>query len=302
MTRSDTGSSAARTGDEQPRSTADSQDTRREADLSKQNVNEPVAEVARRSPWYAGFVRMLPRSTGWIVTLLAGSLLVPAITKQWSDRPRELEIKTSLVREISELTTDTVTTPRFVLTGSTPAARVLEEARTALARASKAEKADALKRYRAALDAKLAETQTIYTEESSTWRNKGAVVKAQLLAYFSGTTLADEWGAFVDAVTSYFYLHARDCNRTAAVTRLRSYLGGDDSAKTVQWKLLEKSPYSDTECYVGDFQGFLATYSVLADLLLGRQQQILASIMEADMVGFSKGWRDLLSDIVSGGS
>jgi hypothetical protein len=302
MTHLDTGSSASRMEDERPHSVAAPQDRPgREVDLSQQDTNEPVVEVPQRSSWYAGLARVLPRSTGWIATLLVGSLLVPAVTKQWSDRPRELEIKTSLIREISELTTDTVITPRLVLTGSTPAARLLDAAQADLSRASKADKADAMKKYRAAVDAKLRETQTLYTEKFSAWRNKGAVIKAQLLAYFSRTNLANEWGAFVDAMSSYFYLHSRNCYRTADVTRIRSYLAGDD-VKKVQWQLLEKAPFTDADCYVGNRQDFLTTYSVLGELLLSRQQQMLRSIMEADMVGFSRGWHDLLSDIVSGGS
>ena len=95
---------------------------------------------------------------------MIGSLLVPAVTKQWSDRPKELEIKTSLIREISELTTDTVTAPVSDLYGSTPASRLLLLRKEALDKAKKARKAskadiaEAQKKYDDAYEAKTLES------------------------------------------------------------------------------------------------------------------------------------------------
>jgi hypothetical protein len=304
MTDSDTRRSASRIGDKQPSSAGAPEDgLEPDADLGSRTANKPVAQVAYRSPWYARLARALPRSTGWIATILVGSLLVPAITKQWSDRPKELEIKTTLIREISELTTDTVTTWQMELSSTTPAARLLEVRKAAIENASKAEKADAQKKYNDAFEAKVVETQRILGEKYLAWRNKGAAVKAQLLAYFSETHLADDWDALSVAVVSYTRLVSKECKRTSDVTLLRSYLGSDESMKSVQWQHLEKSPYTDSDCSVGqDFGSFYSGYSLLASQLLVKEQQILDSIMKADMVGFSKGWRDLLSDVVSGGA
>jgi hypothetical protein len=309
VTDSGTGNTTSRVGDRQPHNAANpAGEPRPEADVGSQPVAEPASEVAKRSPWYARIARALPHSTGWIATILVGSLLVPAITKQWSDRPRELEIKTTLIREISELTTDTVTAHVMELRQATPTARLLQARDAALANAkanaSKADIADAQRKYDAALDAKLVETQTTHAQKYLAWSNKGAAVRAQLLAYFSGTHLVDDWDALSTAVVSYILLGTGNCGRSGLVNTLRSYFGSDESVRNVQWQLLEKSYYVDSQCYVGDAQssGFLETYDFLGSQLMLKQQKMLDTIMQADMVGFSKGWRDLLNDVISGGS
>jgi hypothetical protein len=268
-------------------------------------MTEPPAEVAQPSPLYARLARGLPRPTAWIATILVGSLLVPAITKQWSDRPRELEIKTTLVREISELTTDTVTAQVTEIYGGTPTARLLEVRRAALNKGSKSDKAEAQKRFDAAFDAKVKETQTIYAQKYSAWKTKGAAIRAQLSAYFSGTHLDRDWDALDTAVISFMYLGLGTCgNRSGVVKNVRGYLASDQTSASIRWPLLEKSYYSDSGCYVGidNAVRFQSTYEYVGGRLILKQQQILDSIMKANMVGFSRGWNDLVSDVISGGS
>jgi hypothetical protein len=301
MTDSGTGSTSG-LGDRQPHSAATPDgEPRREADVGAQPVTEPAAEVAKPSPWYTRLARALPRPTAWIATIVVGSLLVPAITKQWSDRPRELEIKTTLVREISELTTDTITAHVMEIFGTTPTARLLEFRKTAFDNASKADKAEARKRYEAAIDAKVKETQTIHAQKYSAWRNRGAAIKAQLSAYFSGAQFASDWDALDTAMISFMRLGTADCDRSGDVKNVRSYLAGDPTSANVQWPLLEKSYYSDSTCYVGNWLGFRYTYNYVGSRLIVKQQRILDSIMKADMVGFSRGWNDLIKDVISGG-
>jgi hypothetical protein len=305
MTDSGTGSTTSRVGNGQPHSAATADgELRAEADVGTRPVTEPAAEVARPSPWHARLARGLPRPTAWIATIVVGSLLVPAITKQWSDRPRELEIKTTLVREISELTTDVVTARVAEIYSSTPTARLLREQEAALNRASKANKAEARKRYDAAFEAKVRETQTIYAQNYSTWKTKGAAIRAQLSAYFSGTQLARDWDALDTAMSSFIYLSLAECDRSGDVQNLRAYLVSDQASANIQWQLLEKSIYTDSGCYVGDANApvFRSTYDYVSDRLILKQQQILDSVMKADMVGFSRGWHDLVKDVISGGS
>ena len=312
MADSGTGSTNSSVGDGQPRSTTPLEDgLGPEADLSTRNEHRPASQVAKASFWHGRvgrIIRALPRSTGWIATILIGSLLVPALTKQWSDRTKELEIKTSLIREMSELTTDTVTAPVSDLYGFTPASRLLllrtEELNRAkkARKASKAEIAEAQKKYDAAYEAKTLESSKSRAEKYVVWNNKGAAVKAQLSAYFSGTHLPDEWGALVTAVNYFTGLASLGCDRSADIAYLRSYLHDDESASKLQWQLLQKSPYEDSGCQVSDFNGFMTNYNFLSSRLLLKEQKLLDSTMKADMVGFSKGWRDLFKDVISGGS
>jgi hypothetical protein len=305
MTDSDNSSTTSRVGDRQPHSAATPDgEPRPEADVGARPVTEPPAEVAKPSPWYARLAQGLPRPTAWIATIVVGSLLVPAITKQWSDRPRELEIKTTLVREISELTTDTITAPVMEIFDSTPATRLVIFRKAILDKASKADKAEARKQWQEALDAKVKETQTVYDQKYSTWKNKGAAIKAQLSAYFSEPQLASSWDALGTAVLSFLRLSSGDCNRSDDVKNVRSYLASDQASANVQWPLFEKAYYGDSQCYVGNANvvPFRYTYNYVGNRIIIKQQQILGSIMKADMVGFSRGWRDLGRDIISGGS
>lgn len=305
MTDSGNGGTTSRVGDRQPHSAATPDgEPIPEADVGARPVTEPAVEAAKLSPWYARFARALPRPTAWIVTIVVGSLLVPAITKQWSDRPRELEIKTTLVREISELTTDTITAPVLEVFESTPAARLVQWRKAILDKASKADKAEAHKQWQAAVDAKVKETQTVYDQKYSTWKNKGAAIKAQLSAYFSETQLASSWEALETAVLSFLRLSSADCNRSDDVKNVRSYLASDQASANVQWPLFERAYYSDSQCYVGDAKavGFRYAYNYVGSRIIIKQQQILDSIMKSDMVGFSRGWHDLVKDIISGGS
>jgi hypothetical protein len=236
---------------------------------------------------------------------VVGSLLVPAITKQWSDRPRELEIKTTLVREISELTTDTVTAHVTQMYSATPTARVLQMRITALKNArSKADKAEAQKRYDAALDANLKESQTILSQKWSIWKTKGAAIRAQLSAYFSGTQLTSNWDALAVAMVAFMRLASNACDRSGDVGNVRSFLASDQTSASIQWQLLEKSIGTDSGCFLGNAKlaQFRYTYEYVGGRLILKQQQILDSIMKADMVGFSRGWHDLVKDVMSGGS
>jgi hypothetical protein len=312
MTDSGTGSTTSSVGDGQPSSTSPLEDDLGpEADLSTRNENKPISQVRKPSPWrdrLARLARALPRSTGWIATILIGSLLVPAVTKQWSDRPKELEIKTSLIREMSELTTDTINEPVNDLYGFTPASRLLLLREEDLAKAKKARKpskadiAEAQKKRDDAYEAKTLESAKNRVERGVVWKNKGAAVKAQLSAYFSGTHLPREWDALVTAVVYFEGLASISCDRSANITYLRSYLHDDKSASMLQWQLFQKSPYEPSGCLVSDFKRFIISYNFLASRLLLKEQKLLDSIMKSDMVGFSKGWHDLFNDVISGGS
>jgi hypothetical protein len=296
MTDSGTGSTTSRVDDRQPHSTATADgEPRPEADVGARPVTEPAVEVAKPSPWYGRLARALPRSTAWIATILVGSLLVPAITKQWSDRPRELEIKTTLVREMSELTTDTITAYVAEIFVTTPAARLLGVRKAALDRASKADRV---------YDAKLQETAATEGQKYSAWRTKGAAIRAQLKAYFSGTQLTRDWDALNIAVISFIRLGSAGCDMSDDIKILRSYLANDQSSANIRWQLLGKSSYYDSGCYIGNAKlgDYRNTYNYVGSRLIAKQQEILDSIMKADMVGFSKGWHDLIKDMMSGGS
>jgi hypothetical protein len=311
MTDSGTGGTNSSVGDGQPLSTTPLEDgLGPEADLSARNENRPDSQVAKSSFLHGRLgriIRALPRSTGWIATILIGSLLVPAVTKQWSDRPKELEIKTSLIREMSELTTDTINEPVNDLYGFTPASRMITLREEALANAKKARKpskadiAEAQKKLDDAYEAKVLEVTKNRVERGVVWKNKGNAIKAQLSAYFSSTHLPDEWDALVTAVVSFTRLNSTLCDRSGDVTLLRSYLQDDESVSNLQWQLFEKSPFT-SDCLVSDRDGFISNYNLLSTRLLLKEQELADSIMKADMVGFSKGWHDLFKDVVSGGS
>jgi hypothetical protein len=60
-------------------------------------------------------IASLGRLLKWLVALLVASLFIPAITTQWSDRQKELDIKAALISQITESAAATVQDSVFLV-------------------------------------------------------------------------------------------------------------------------------------------------------------------------------------------
>jgi hypothetical protein len=122
--------------------------------------------------------------------LLTG-LLVPAITRRWQDRQKELELKTELVSALSEVITSIVLAVQFVRLGR---ARTPTELMTADV---------------------LADRQRAFDEAYRTWEVQSAVLGTKLQAYFSATRIPKGWTTFSEVVTDFYALEGQDTETEA---------------------------------------------------------------------------------------
>ena len=116
-----------------------------------------------------------PVVVGATLAVLSGilaSLAIPALTRVWQDRPRQLELKRGLIEKMSEPVTDAVIRTRYFQ-------QDVDSNRTSPRRA-------------------------FFTKINREWRINSALVDAQLAPYYRDSALPASWHRYVDAVTSYF--------------------------------------------------------------------------------------------------
>jgi hypothetical protein len=248
-------------------------------------------------PWYVALARRLARPSAWALTLLVGSLLVPAITKQWSDRQEELSIKTSLVTDISESATTAVNKERIIVSGVLPETQVRQRVETLYQQARGADKQKRKQQLEAAEQAETRAKQVFHNDNYYPWAAKGAVIQAKLDAYFPNSKIAADWRAYVQLIKDYIVLGSSDCGsiRATVVERIRGYLHEEPGTK---WETLKK-PTADPNCRKAWTPGFTSTYYYLGDPMLKPLEPLLRGITGSQISGFSRGWGDLVRDVLS---
>ena len=119
-----------------------------------------------------------------LIILFAGALisglLIPAITRQWQNHQKALEIKTQLVSELSKTIMEIIIATQF-----------------AHLRAVSQQQADFDKAYRE-------------------WEIQSSVIGTKLQAYFPDTTIPEEWTDFSEIVTYFYALEGVHENQRSA--------------------------------------------------------------------------------------
>jgi hypothetical protein len=209
-----------------------------------------------------------PLFVGSVLAVVSGvlaSLLIPALTRVWQDRPKELTLKRDLVQQISTLATGAIDKGnRF---------------------------SDFAKDFTT-----LQERNHFLNGVTHSWKVQTSVIGSQLNTYFHETSLPDRWKAFVDAVDKYFAYEAKKAfankrERTPAdedLDTLRDHFrevrfhnaDAEDKrkeflAKLPLWRLQEKRP---------------ELHKKLPQLLYAERDEIENDIVESDASGFSHGF------------
>jgi hypothetical protein len=262
----------------------------REVDVAAAEAEQLRDKGRDRTPWYTDLGRKAIRPAVWVLALAVTSLLIPAITKQWADRPKELELRTALIDRIGESAAQTVNTARFIVADTLPEATVralvCEEATED---PEQEENCDRRKE-----DETRAE-QTAHVNAKSAWLQKGAVLESQLAAYFPGSDLSREGKAYVNAVRIYLFLASAVCGeqREGANGKLLRYLGEDPSDP--EWAPLYDM--TDEQCAQksSDLE-FRSVYGPLGDRMLAKRLHLLELLNESDAEGFSVGFMDFFGD------
>jgi hypothetical protein len=269
----------------------------RELRVSKEEAQALTTRGTVISPWYTRVGQRLYRPLVWLVALVIGSLLIPAVTKQWTDRPKELELKNSLVKQITDSTAHAIEINRINVGNVLPETRAYFDALLVWQHAAPKDKPAALQSLQKAAAASRRAKQQVTNEVYSTWQTNRAIIGAQLQAYFPNTRLTSEWSDYATAIYNFGQLGTAICkaDRQKVVKQVQDYFDGN---LAINWNALQ-TPTPDAQCQ-GDFVlPFQKAYSSLADALVIRREPILGYILSPSVhaSGYSSGWRDLLRDI-----
>ena len=121
------------------------------------------------------------------------ALLIPAITQQWTDRQKDVEIKSALIKQMAESAAVAVNNVRFLGSGGNPEAHVSNTLCRTTDPTAPGPKSQECKKARR--DATFA-TAKITTETRVDWRRASASARGQLIAYFSG--ISARWAQYSD--------------------------------------------------------------------------------------------------------
>jgi hypothetical protein len=266
-----------------------------EADNLAAMGQAPPDRLRRAWRWFwARFVRF----GKWVVILIVASLLIPALTKQWTDRSKELETKSAIVTKISESSATTINTVRYLVGDVLPAASARNASAKALSKAKtrphKNVREPRAKLARATARAQKVELAT-YNRIKNAWGRNGAAVESELDSYFPSSDLPDRWGSFVMAVTNYVRLASSVCRgqRLNVFNAFSSTIHvSPDEQFDLEWELSD-------DCRV-KHRNFQVTYFLVGDRLLSEEEQLVRDIVHANAAGYSSGWSDLWHDVVPG--
>jgi hypothetical protein len=269
----------------------------RELRVSKEEAQALTTRGTAISPWYTRVGRSLYRPLAWLVALLIGSLLIPGVTKQWTDRPKELELKNSLVKQITESTTHAIEINRINVGNALPETIAYYDALSVWRQAAPKDKPAALQSLKKASAASRKAKQQVANEVYSTWQTNRALIGAQLQAYFPNTRLASDWSGYANAIYNFGQLGTSICMaaRQKVVEQVRDYFNGNPR---INWSAL-LTPTADAQCQDDFVPPFQNAYGSLANELVIRREPILDEILSPSVhaSGYSSGWRDLLRDI-----
>lgn len=229
-----------------------------------------------------GIGRLTRRGRRIVLALLGfliASLVVPAATKQWSDRSGELALKKELVSQINT----TVTKAVAVTDCTTRLQSCFPEGR-------------ALKNMNASQDAKIeadvAYGKTLF-EARVDWYAGNASITSVLDAYFAGTNAGHEWAQHAGAVSAFLRLSTDECgkDRDKDTGYLQRYL---PETNANVWTLLQTNIGPDCQTTSEEFED---GYQLLAHDLLAQTPRVTRAVINANTDGYSSGVGDFFRDL-----
>jgi hypothetical protein len=264
--------------------------TTREIDVTAEEAADLASKGRNVSPWYVYLLRKVTRPGVWVLGIAVTSLLVPAITKQWTDRPKELELRISLIDRLGESAVSTVNTARFIVADTLPEASV-----RALVCGRDVDTEGSQAQCDAATESERLAEQAARTGAKNAWLQKGAVLESQLAAYFPGTDLAREGKAYVNAIRIYLFLASDVCGsrRDENTRKLLNYVYGDPEDPEGEPLL----GLTAEECGQKSLnEAFREEYGPMGDRILNRRLHLLRLLSKSNAEGFSTGPADLFFD------
>jgi hypothetical protein len=189
-----------------------------------------------------------------VISGIVASLLIPAVTRSWQDRPRELALKRDLVEQVSKSAADAVSTGNsfgFEFERAKPSRGKRDAFLSA-----------ALRR----------------------WRVDSSVIESELSTYFGDTSLPRQWQLYVNAVELFlrYTSHAEEYPTSFFGFHLRNYFRGVRFDNTEQE--LERRSFAAEPSSSGPLR------NEVTPLLEYERDQIANRIVASDAAGFSHGF------------
>jgi len=174
--------------------------------------------------------------------------LIPQLTRGWQNHQKILEVKTNLVKQMSQSVASTVTAGRFVASGL-------------IGRASSDPNA----------------TQRAFNDAYEQWITSSAVIGAQLAAYFPKSDIADKWDTFANVTTDFFQLSAGpSASRAAQVKEIRDYPYVPRYTPAL-WRVLERTNTGNA---------FQDDYRMLGQAILTLRDQFVKQVLKLPATAF----------------
>jgi hypothetical protein len=240
--------------------------------------DDQSADNSRFSHGAAGAIRSGGK---WLAALVVASLVLPALTTQWSDRQNELSLKEALVSQLT------------------------------LSAATAIEEAHALVLDETVLDPLPTERlRARYVAIAKAWNIEVFTLESKLNAYFPDARLREEPHQGLGDALGRYNLHVQDfillsgdiCsdNRVfrLALGRLERYLPGIGEET---WEALRSSAASADDlhgCWKRTEEFRRAFQEPLGRDLLEKRQSIVETIIHSGAEGYSVGFRDFLRQIL----
>jgi hypothetical protein len=194
-----------------------------------------------------------PLVVGAALALSSGilaSLVIPALTRVWQDRPRELALKRELVDKIAEASTSPISKVRLGDLLHTPFSASQRQAR--------------------------------YQRLESKWDLDGAIILSELTTYFQGTNLPGSWRDYQSAIHGYLDYYVR--HSRFAMIRIRLDLR--HAHFPIAWQEEARLEFLQNPVHGFDTDREIELYYVLTYW----RDAISSRIVESNASGFSHGF------------
>jgi hypothetical protein len=264
---------------------------------------------AVRSGLYGAFswLYLVPKSIRIaLVTLFVGALLTPAISRQFTDRQLESELKSRVAGQIITSSISAIETPHTLVFHQLSEFRIAAEDCRLFQIDKKQKSREQCESAESKADR--AAIQRLLGSQSR-WIKDGIIIGNELMTFLN-PKLRQEWDAFQDMVFTFSRVTPGACGSgyDQSVKKVQDYLnsispgwysevtkdlGGAGKKPCIERKDQIRNVYSE-----GD-PAFLSTYQAITDRLQERSIEIAGDVRKDHTSRYSVGFRDFLTDIAT---
>jgi hypothetical protein len=222
---------------------------------------------------------LLGRAGKWLAVLVVASLMVPALTTQWSDRQKELDLKTSLVSQLTS-SAAIATQDAFTLVGDEAKSPTIKDA------AWRTEYRSILKEWRVAAFTLMSELGAYFPDVKSTTKPGQDLL------------LVDAFSEYNNAVQQYIRLSLDECSKNTSrqkvIGELYSYLALSLSNGIKKYPV---GTGSGQKCWKKP-ERFRKAYQRLGDELLTRRDPLVDVVIHSNAAGYNVGFKDFVHQLL----